>query len=105
MSVEKHKMVEDFNPLIICWGFFPPRVGTIESSALKSLREKIYAHRSELTSAFAQYDVNGTGMTPSLSSCHCGETVSMCGGGRGDKPHGDEACLPASVRLRAAQAG
>ncbi|XP_063248982.1 serine/threonine-protein phosphatase with EF-hands 1 [Prinia subflava] len=37
------------------------RVGTIESSALRSLREKIYAHRSELTSAFAQYDVNGTG--------------------------------------------
>ncbi|XP_056371619.1 serine/threonine-protein phosphatase with EF-hands 1-like [Oenanthe melanoleuca] len=37
------------------------RVGTIESSALKSLREKIYAHKSELTSAFAQYDVNGTG--------------------------------------------
>ncbi|CAN8196755.1 unnamed protein product [Coccothraustes coccothraustes] len=37
------------------------RVGTIESSALKSLREKIYAHRSELISAFAQYDVNGTG--------------------------------------------
>ncbi|XP_009586318.1 PREDICTED: serine/threonine-protein phosphatase with EF-hands 1, partial [Fulmarus glacialis] len=37
------------------------RVGTIESSALKSLREKIYAHRSELTSAFAQYDLNGTG--------------------------------------------
>ncbi|NWZ59314.1 PPE1 phosphatase, partial [Haliaeetus albicilla] len=37
------------------------RVGTIESSALKCLREKIYAHRSELTSAFAQYDLNGTG--------------------------------------------
>ncbi|NXY84508.1 PPE1 phosphatase, partial [Alcedo cyanopectus] len=37
------------------------RVGTIESSALKSLREKIYAHRSELISAFAQYDHNGTG--------------------------------------------
>ncbi|GAB0178527.1 serine/threonine-protein phosphatase with EF-hands 1 [Grus japonensis] len=37
------------------------RVGTIESSALKSLREKIYAHRSELTTAFAQYDLNGTG--------------------------------------------
>ncbi|XP_027666670.1 serine/threonine-protein phosphatase with EF-hands 1 isoform X2 [Falco biarmicus] len=37
------------------------RVGTIESSALKSLREKIYAHRSELTSAFAQYDLKGTG--------------------------------------------
>ncbi|XP_077637756.1 serine/threonine-protein phosphatase with EF-hands 1 isoform X1 [Lonchura striata] len=37
------------------------RVGTIESSALKSLREKIYAHRSELISAFAQYDINGTG--------------------------------------------
>ncbi|XP_064563812.1 serine/threonine-protein phosphatase with EF-hands 1 isoform X2 [Zonotrichia leucophrys gambelii] len=37
------------------------RVGTIESSALKSLREKIYAHRSELISAFAQYDTNGTG--------------------------------------------
>ncbi|NXN10648.1 PPE1 phosphatase, partial [Indicator maculatus] len=40
------------------------RVGTIESSALKSLREKIYAHRSELTSAFAQYDHNGTGTIP-----------------------------------------
>ncbi|NXF16590.1 PPE1 phosphatase, partial [Rhodinocichla rosea] len=37
------------------------RVGTIESSALKSLREKIYAHRSELISAFAHYDLNGTG--------------------------------------------
>ncbi|NXJ81687.1 PPE1 phosphatase, partial [Trogon melanurus] len=37
------------------------RVSTIESSALKSLREKIYAHRSELTSAFAQYDLSGTG--------------------------------------------
>ncbi|NWW11458.1 PPE1 phosphatase, partial [Oreocharis arfaki] len=40
------------------------RVGTIESSALKSLREKIYAHRSELISAFAQYDANGTGRIP-----------------------------------------
>ncbi|NXG42744.1 PPE1 phosphatase, partial [Psilopogon haemacephalus] len=40
------------------------RVGTIESSALKSLREKIYAHRSELTSAFAQHDHNGTGTIP-----------------------------------------
>ncbi|XP_068858792.1 serine/threonine-protein phosphatase with EF-hands 1 isoform X1 [Aphelocoma coerulescens] len=49
------------------------RVGTIESSALKSLREKIYAHRSELTTAFAQYDVNGTGTTPPLSGCHHGE--------------------------------
>ncbi|NWS68841.1 PPE1 phosphatase, partial [Crotophaga sulcirostris] len=37
------------------------RVGTIESSAFKSLREKIYACRSELTSAFAQYDLDGTG--------------------------------------------
>ncbi|XP_030332508.1 serine/threonine-protein phosphatase with EF-hands 1 [Strigops habroptila] len=37
------------------------RVGTIESSALKSLREKIYAYKPELTSAFAQYDLNGTG--------------------------------------------
>ncbi|KFW79688.1 Serine/threonine-protein phosphatase with EF-hands 1, partial [Manacus vitellinus] len=37
------------------------RVGTIESSALKSLQELIYAHRSELISAFAQYDLNGTG--------------------------------------------
>ncbi|NXP82258.1 PPE1 phosphatase, partial [Ramphastos sulfuratus] len=40
------------------------RVGTIESSALKSLREKIYAHRSELTSAFTQHDHNGTGTIP-----------------------------------------
>ncbi|NWI58124.1 PPE1 phosphatase, partial [Calyptomena viridis] len=37
------------------------RVGTIELSALNSLREMIYAHKSELTSAFAQYDLNGTG--------------------------------------------
>ncbi|NWQ75880.1 PPE1 phosphatase, partial [Columbina picui] len=37
------------------------RVGTIESTALKFLREKICAHRSELTSAFAQYDPEGTG--------------------------------------------
>uniref|UniRef100_A0A8B9F4Y9 Serine/threonine-protein phosphatase n=1 Tax=Amazona collaria TaxID=241587 RepID=A0A8B9F4Y9_9PSIT len=36
-------------------------VGTIESSALKSLREQIYAYKPELTSAFAQYDLNGTG--------------------------------------------
>ncbi|XP_061220569.1 serine/threonine-protein phosphatase with EF-hands 1 isoform X2 [Neopsephotus bourkii] len=37
------------------------RVGTIESSALKSLREQIYAYKPELTSAFAQYDLNSTG--------------------------------------------
>ncbi|XP_010017610.1 PREDICTED: serine/threonine-protein phosphatase with EF-hands 1 [Nestor notabilis] len=37
------------------------RVGTIESSALKSLREKIYAYKPQLTSAFAQYDLSGTG--------------------------------------------
>ncbi|NXF09534.1 PPE1 phosphatase, partial [Smithornis capensis] len=37
------------------------RVGNIELSALKSLREMIYAHKSELTSAFAKYDLNGTG--------------------------------------------
>ncbi|NWS22979.1 PPE1 phosphatase, partial [Pachyramphus minor] len=37
------------------------RVGTIESSALKSLWELIYAHRSELISAFTHYDLNGTG--------------------------------------------
>ncbi|KFO97685.1 Serine/threonine-protein phosphatase with EF-hands 1, partial [Calypte anna] len=40
------------------------RVGTIESSALKSLREKIYAHKAELTSAFAQYDPRNTGRIP-----------------------------------------
>ncbi|PKK30477.1 protein phosphatase, EF-hand calcium binding domain 1 [Columba livia] len=37
------------------------RVGSIESTALKFLREKICAHRSELTSAFAQYDPEGSG--------------------------------------------
>ncbi|KFU84035.1 Serine/threonine-protein phosphatase with EF-hands 1, partial [Chaetura pelagica] len=37
------------------------RVGTIESSALKCLKEKIYAHKAELTSAFEQYDLRGTG--------------------------------------------
>lgn len=98
-------MWEDFNPLIICWFFFPPRVGTIESSALKSLREKIYAHRSELISAFAQYDLNGTGTTPSLSTCHHGEnSFHVCGRQRGQSPmERSPACL--SVRLRAAEAG
>ncbi|PKU31866.1 serine threonine-protein phosphatase with ef-hands 1 [Limosa lapponica baueri] len=65
------------------------RVGTIESSALKSLRETIYAHRAELTSAFAKYDLNGTGNATSLSSCH-----RVCRG-RGDKGHGEGPCLTA----------
>ncbi|XP_054830265.1 serine/threonine-protein phosphatase with EF-hands 1 isoform X1 [Eublepharis macularius] len=37
------------------------RVSTVELSALKSLREKIYAHKSELVAAFRKYDPNDTG--------------------------------------------
>ncbi|XP_067322888.1 serine/threonine-protein phosphatase with EF-hands 1 isoform X2 [Anolis sagrei] len=37
------------------------RVSTIELSALKCLREKIYIHKSELIAAVRQYDRNGTG--------------------------------------------
>ncbi|KAK6486892.1 serine/threonine-protein phosphatase with EF-hands 1 [Huso huso] len=37
------------------------RVSVAEGSALKSLREKLYAHRSELIAAFKQYDTYNTG--------------------------------------------
>lgn len=32
-----------------------------ESSAIKALQEKLFAHRSELMSAFQQYDIYNTG--------------------------------------------
>lgn len=65
-------------------------MGTIESSALKCLREKIYAHRAELTSAFAQYDLNGTG---NVQLPPWGKQLPCACGGRGDKPHGDGSYL------------
>uniref|UniRef100_A0AAR2IW66 Serine/threonine-protein phosphatase n=1 Tax=Pygocentrus nattereri TaxID=42514 RepID=A0AAR2IW66_PYGNA len=37
------------------------RVSVAESSALKALQEKLFAHRSELMAAFQQYDINNTG--------------------------------------------
>ncbi|KAM4701390.1 serine/threonine-protein phosphatase with EF-hands 1 [Discoglossus pictus] len=37
------------------------RVSAVEDSALKALREKCYAHRSELMKAFQENDKNGTG--------------------------------------------
>nr|XP_056717914.1 serine/threonine-protein phosphatase with EF-hands 1 [Euleptes europaea] len=37
------------------------RVSTVELSALKSLREKLYAHKSELIAAYRQHDPNDTG--------------------------------------------
>uniref|UniRef100_A0A4W3I7V0 Serine/threonine-protein phosphatase with EF-hands n=1 Tax=Callorhinchus milii TaxID=7868 RepID=A0A4W3I7V0_CALMI len=37
------------------------RVGVVEASALKSLQEKLYAHRSEVIAAFKQFDENNTG--------------------------------------------
>ncbi|MGH0125062.1 UNVERIFIED_CONTAM: hypothetical protein FKN15_021490 [Acipenser sinensis] len=37
------------------------RVSVAEGSALKSLREKLYGHRSELIAAFKQYDTYNTG--------------------------------------------
>ncbi|XP_058237383.1 serine/threonine-protein phosphatase with EF-hands 1 [Hemibagrus wyckioides] len=37
------------------------RVSVAESSALKALQEKLFAHRSELMAAFQQYDIYNTG--------------------------------------------
>lgn len=37
------------------------RVSVAESSALKALQEKLFAHRSELIAAFQQYDIYNTG--------------------------------------------
>ncbi|XP_067895936.1 serine/threonine-protein phosphatase with EF-hands 1 isoform X3 [Heterodontus francisci] len=37
------------------------RVSVVEASALKSLREKFYAHKSEVITAFKQYDQDHTG--------------------------------------------
>ncbi|GCC38046.1 serine/threonine-protein phosphatase with EF-hands 1 [Chiloscyllium punctatum] len=37
------------------------RVSVVEASALKSLREKFYAHKSEVIDAFKQYDKDQTG--------------------------------------------
>ncbi|KAM4795691.1 serine/threonine-protein phosphatase with EF-hands 1 [Rhinophrynus dorsalis] len=38
------------------------RVSAVEDSALRALREKIYAHRSDLIKAFKKYDQKGTGI-------------------------------------------
>ncbi|KAM6977954.1 serine/threonine-protein phosphatase with EF-hands 1 [Aplochiton taeniatus] len=37
------------------------RVSVAESSAVRALKEKLFAHRSELMTAFQQYDYNNTG--------------------------------------------
>uniref|UniRef100_A0A671T415 Serine/threonine-protein phosphatase with EF-hands n=1 Tax=Sinocyclocheilus anshuiensis TaxID=1608454 RepID=A0A671T415_9TELE len=37
------------------------RVRVAEGSALRALKEKLYAHRSELRAAFQQYDIDNTG--------------------------------------------
>nr|DBA34125.1 TPA: hypothetical protein GDO54_001722 [Pyxicephalus adspersus] len=37
------------------------RVSAVEDSAFRSLRERFYAHRSDLINEFQQYDLNGTG--------------------------------------------
>lgn len=36
-------------------------IGRTERSALKVLREQLFAHKSDLTSAFKQYDGQNTG--------------------------------------------
>lgn len=40
---------------------FFPRVSTVEASALKALREKLFAHKSGLLHEFKRYDKNKTG--------------------------------------------
>lgn len=41
--------------------FFVCRVRAAEGSALRALKEKVFAHRSELIAGFQQYDQNNTG--------------------------------------------
>lgn len=43
------------------------RVRAAEGSALRALKEKLFAHRSELMSGFLQYDQNNAGVFFSLS--------------------------------------
>lgn len=45
------------------------RVCAAEGSALRALKEKLYAHRSELMAAFQQYDIDNTGWVHSLHIC------------------------------------
>ncbi|KFV78403.1 Serine/threonine-protein phosphatase with EF-hands 1, partial [Struthio camelus australis] len=51
------------------------RVSTVESSALKSLREVIYAHRTELTEAFMKKDPTGAGRLPITDWAEAMESV------------------------------
>lgn len=39
-----------------------------ESSALKALQEKLFAHRSELMAAFQQYDIYNTGRVTDINA-------------------------------------
>lgn len=51
------------------------RVGIIETSALRDLKEKIYASQSDLIEEFKKYDENGTGQISILTWCACMENV------------------------------
>lgn len=54
------------------------RVSVAESSALKALQEKLFAHRSELMAAFQQYDLYNTGkITQSNATCKYGCTFFL----------------------------
>lgn len=46
------------------------RVSVAESSALKALQEKLFAHRSELMTAFQQYDIYNTGKIKEMNSTY-----------------------------------
>ncbi|MBN3285913.1 PPE2 phosphatase, partial [Polyodon spathula] len=52
------------------------RVSVAEGSALKSLQEKLYAHRSELIAAFKQHDISSTGKWHSSNVLEDYRTVS-----------------------------
>ncbi|KAK1167801.1 serine/threonine-protein phosphatase with EF-hands 1-like isoform X2 [Acipenser oxyrinchus oxyrinchus] len=67
------------------------RVSVAEGSALKSLREKLYAHRSELIAAFKQYDTYNTGTVSTSDWASAVESVL-----RLDLP---EDAMPRLVRL------
>ncbi|XP_076878509.1 serine/threonine-protein phosphatase with EF-hands 1 isoform X2 [Brachyhypopomus gauderio] len=51
------------------------RVSVAESSALKALQEKLFAHRTELMAAFREYDVDGSGRISTMEWTQVVESV------------------------------
>ena len=43
------------------WSFFSPRVGIVEESAIRELKERLYANKTALMAAFLERDKENTG--------------------------------------------